>query len=73
MRDTNEKGWETISRETGSSRSERSVVFVIRLCVVSFVLFVSIPALSRPERVSLCLGCLPFCLSLLSLFRCVQS
>ena len=35
-----------------------------RLCVVSFVLFVSILALSRSERVSTCLGCLPF------VFRC---
>ena len=51
MRITNEKGWEIIPEETGSSRTERSLVLVTRLCVVSFVLFVSILALSRSERV----------------------
>ena len=64
VRITNEKGWETIPEETGSSRTERSLVFVTRLCAVSFVLFVSILALSLSERVSLCSGRLPF------VFRC---
>ena len=57
MRITNEKGWEIIPGDTGSSRTERSLVFVTCLCVMSLVLSVSILALSRSERVSMCLGC----------------
>jgi len=60
VRITNEKGWESIPEETGSSRIERSLAFGTHLSVVFVVLFVSILILSRFECYSMCLGCLPF-------------
>ena len=67
MRITNEKGWETIPGETGSSCTERSPAFVTYPSVVFVSLFVSILVLSRFECFTMSLGCVPF-ISLLSRF-----